>query len=86
MNPDRIAALADPGGSSQYLADNALPRTKHRTIPATPDEIYVGGVWRRGTGDVIESVDPATGIPFATLHGATVDDVDTAVAASLEAF
>ncbi|MFJ5956981.1 aldehyde dehydrogenase [Paenarthrobacter sp. NPDC092416] len=53
--------------------------------PATPDEIYVGGQWRQGNGDLIESVDPATGRIFATLHGATVDDVDHAVQAGMEA-
>lgn len=45
------------------------------------DEIFVGGVWRRGAGDVIESVDPATGRVFATLTAATVADVDEAVRA-----
>lgn len=45
------------------------------------DEIFVAGRWERGTGDLIESVDPATGSVFATLHGATPDDVDRAVRA-----
>ncbi|MGC5164685.1 aldehyde dehydrogenase [Rhodococcus sp. DT1] len=45
----------------------------------TIDEIFVAGQWTRGTGQLIESVDPATGEIFATLHAATADDVDLAV-------
>lgn len=51
----------------------------------TLDEIYVGGVWGRGAGALIESADPATSEVFATLHGATIDDVDAAVAGGLAA-
>lgn len=46
----------------------------------TRDEICVAGSWQRGAGAVIESVDPATGDVFATLHGATPADVESAVA------
>lgn len=49
------------------------------------DEILVGGHWRRGTGPVIESVNPATGSVFATLTAATPEDVDEAVTAGLRA-
>ena len=49
------------------------------------DRIYVGGHWEVGAGDLIESVNPATGQVFATLHGATPADVDTAVRAGLRA-
>lgn len=49
------------------------------------DEIYVGGVWARGTGALIESINPATAEVFATLHGASVEDVDVAVAKGLAA-
>jgi aldehyde dehydrogenase (NAD+) len=45
----------------------------------------VAGRWERGTGAVIESVNPATGDVFATLHAATVADVDRAVQGGLEA-
>lgn len=45
------------------------------------DEVFIGGHWLAGTGDVIESTDPSTGEVFAHLHGATVDDVDAAVRA-----
>nr|WP_223937451.1 aldehyde dehydrogenase [Arthrobacter sp. StoSoilB5] len=51
----------------------------------TLDEIYVGGTWTRGGGAVIDSVNPATSEVFATLHGATTEDVDKAVAAGLKA-
>lgn len=49
------------------------------------DEVFVAGGWRTGTGDVIETVDPATGQVFARLHAATVDDVDEAVRAGEQA-
>lgn len=70
MNPDKTGAA---------------PSKTMRPSPATPDEIYVGGTWRQGAGKLIESIDPATGACFATLHGATVDDVDAAVQAGLKA-
>lgn len=44
------------------------------------DEIPVAGAWEQGAGEVIESVDPASGRCFATLRGATAGDVDRAVA------
>ncbi|AEF40960.1 aldehyde dehydrogenase [Hoyosella subflava] len=53
--------------------------------PSTRDEIYVAGQWRRGSGAVIESVDPATGDVFATLHSATPGDVGAAVEGGLAA-
>lgn len=49
------------------------------------DRIHVAGRWEIGTGEKIESIDPATGRVFATLHGATVDTVDTAVREGLSA-
>lgn len=49
------------------------------------DRIFVAGRWEIGTGDLIESIDPATGAVFATLHGATADTVDTAVREGLSA-
>ncbi|ROZ98103.1 aldehyde dehydrogenase [Gordonia sp. OPL2] len=49
------------------------------------DRIHVAGRWEVGTGDIIESVDPATGRVFATLHGATPATVDTAVREGLSA-
>lgn len=43
------------------------------------DEIFVAGEWQRGSGDIIETIDPASGSVFAHLHGGTVDDIDRAV-------
>ncbi|MFC6883187.1 MULTISPECIES: aldehyde dehydrogenase family protein [Actinomadura] len=50
-----------------------------------PDEILVGGRWRRGSGDVLETRDPATGDVLARLHAAGPDDVDEAVRAGARA-
>jgi aldehyde dehydrogenase (NAD+) len=52
---------------------------------ALRDLIPVAGQWERGTGELIESVDPATGRVFATLHGADVAAVDRAVQGGLRA-
>jgi acyl-CoA reductase-like NAD-dependent aldehyde dehydrogenase len=49
------------------------------------DEILVGGDWSRGTGRLIETRDPATGEVIARIHGASVDDVERAVAAGRRA-
>lgn len=54
-------------------------------VPDTTDEIFVAGRWVRGSGKVIESVDPATGRVFARLHGAVAADVDLAVDGGLRA-
>lgn len=45
------------------------------TAADVPDEVLVAGTWRRGCGALITSVDPATGLTLATVHGADVDDV-----------
>lgn len=55
------------------------------TAADTVDEIFVAGRWARGTGAVIDSVDPATGRVFATLHGAVEADVDRAVEGGMRA-
>jgi betaine-aldehyde dehydrogenase len=49
------------------------------------DEIFVAGTWQRGRGDVIETVNPATGQVLHTFHGASVTDVEDAVAGGLRA-
>lgn len=49
------------------------------------DEIFVAGEWIRGSGEVLESTDSANGRVFATLHSATVEDVDRAVRAAATA-
>jgi aldehyde dehydrogenase (NAD+) len=68
----------------------AASSAQSRTVPTRiedvfRDEILVAGRWERGTGDLIESVDPATGRVFATLHGADVGAVDRAVQGGLRA-
>ncbi len=47
--------------------------------------LYVGG-WRAPSGDVLTSVNPATGEAIAGVIQATVDDYDVAVEESIEAF
>jgi aldehyde dehydrogenase (NAD+) len=71
---EQLEALPRATAAGEGQARWQLPQT-------LADEIFVGGRWARGAGDLIESVDPATGRVFATLHGATVDDVDRAVRA-----
>ncbi|MBH0120637.1 hypothetical protein I0Q12_14380, partial [Rhodococcus sp. CX] len=46
-----------------------------------PDEIAVGGTWRRATGPAFSVVDPADGRVLQVVHQATAADVDDAVAA-----
>lgn len=76
---DQLAAR--PRGTA-----TAEPRPAYPELAGVlQDEIFVGGRWERGRGDLIESVDPATGQVFATLHAATVEDVDRAVRGGLQA-
>jgi betaine-aldehyde dehydrogenase len=44
-------------------------------------DLFVGGEWRPGTGDQIESINPATGQINRSFSGASADDVDEAVQA-----
>jgi acyl-CoA reductase-like NAD-dependent aldehyde dehydrogenase len=48
-------------------------------------EILVAGQWRAGSGEPIESFNPADGSLVATVAGASADDVDEAVRAGAEA-
>ncbi|GAA2632508.1 aldehyde dehydrogenase [Actinomadura fulvescens] len=48
---------------------------------AFADEILVGGRWRQGTGEPLETRSPATGEVLAVLRGAGAADVDEAVRA-----
>lgn len=48
-------------------------------------DIYIGGTWRRGGGDLCESVDPADGSLVAVHGTASVEDVATAVEAGQRA-
>lgn len=49
------------------------------SINVVPDEVLVGGVWRRGGGDPIKLHDPSDSTVLAELHAADRADVDEAV-------
>lgn len=55
--------------------------TDGNPMAAWPDELLVGGRWKRGTGPELTSVDPATGELVFRFHSASAADVDEAVAA-----
>lgn len=44
-------------------------------------DIFIGGQWRQGRGDILTDLNPATGEIVAAFAGASVDDVDDAVRA-----
>ena len=52
----------------------------------TRKPLYIGGKWVEGHGDVIESVNPATGEVIGSFKGANEDDVNAAVDAARKAF
>ncbi len=52
----------------------------------TRKSLYIGGKWVEGHGDVIESVNPATGEVIGSFKGANEDDVNAAVDAARKAF
>jgi aldehyde dehydrogenase (NAD+) len=56
---------------------------RHAQPPA--DEILVGGRWRRGSGEVRPSVDPADGSEIQIVHHASHNDVEEAVERAAEA-
>ncbi|MFG2623576.1 aldehyde dehydrogenase [Streptomyces sp. NPDC048473] len=49
------------------------------------DEVLVAGQWRQGRGALIETVDPATGQVIATVHAASLADVEEAAIAAAHA-
>lgn len=51
-----------------------------------PLPIYIGGEWRQGSGPLYRSLYPANGEVVATLHAATVEDVETAIQMAQHAF
>ncbi|RJL24562.1 aldehyde dehydrogenase [Bailinhaonella thermotolerans] len=53
--------------------------------PVPPDEILVGGRWRRGGGDPLVTRDPADGRVLAEIHATGAGDVDEAVCRGHEA-
>ncbi|MGW0136888.1 aldehyde dehydrogenase [Streptomyces sp. NPDC003299] len=50
-----------------------------------PDEALVAGRWRRGGGAPAQTLDPATGVPLATVHAVTPDEVAEAAVAAARA-
>ncbi|MEV4376941.1 aldehyde dehydrogenase [Streptosporangium sp. NPDC049644] len=57
------------------------PVTTTDEQPVPPDQILVGGLWRRGGGEVMTPTNPATGEVITELAGASVADVREAVEA-----
>ena len=47
-----------------------------------PTDILIAGQWRRGAGEPVETVDPATGEVLATVHSASAEEVDEAARAA----
>lgn len=45
------------------------------------NKILVGGEWQLGTGKIISAINPANGETISEFNGASLEDVDTAVAA-----
>lgn len=77
MTEQLQAPAADTAGAHEHA--------RRQLSDVLVDEIFIAGHWQRGTGELIESVDPATGKVFASLHSATAHDVDRAVRAGLVA-
>ncbi|HWU11859.1 MAG TPA: aldehyde dehydrogenase family protein [Streptomyces sp.] len=50
-----------------------------------PTEILIAGQWRRGAGEPVDTVDPATGRLLATVHSASADEVAEAAEAAAKA-
>ncbi|MFG2769903.1 aldehyde dehydrogenase family protein [Streptomyces sp. NPDC048350] len=54
-------------------------------MPHHPTDILIAGQWRRGAGEPLDSVDPATGRLLATVHSASAEEVAEAAEAAAEA-
>ncbi|MFD3947994.1 aldehyde dehydrogenase family protein [Streptomyces sp. NPDC058579] len=54
-------------------------------MPQFPTDILIAGQWRRGAGDPVDTVDPATGRVVATVHSASAEEVAEAAEAAAEA-
>ncbi|MFD7325272.1 aldehyde dehydrogenase family protein [Streptomyces sp. NPDC059875] len=50
-----------------------------------PTDILIAGQWRRGAGEPLDTVDPATGRLLATVHSASAEEVAEAAEAAAEA-
>ncbi|HEX7873093.1 MAG TPA: aldehyde dehydrogenase family protein [Sphingobium sp.] len=73
------------------MNSNAIPFDGHAIAPETRDflvgshKLLIGGDWVEGSGE-IESRDPATGLPLATVASGGKAEVDRAIAAARRAF
>lgn len=54
-------------------------------MPHYPTDILIAGQWRRGAGDPVDTVDPATGLVLATVHSASPAEVGEAAEAAAAA-
>ncbi|MFI2781105.1 aldehyde dehydrogenase family protein [Streptomyces sp. ALB3] len=50
-----------------------------------PTDILIAGQWRRGAGEPVDTIDPATGHLLATVHSASADEVAEAAEAAAKA-
>lgn len=57
-----------------------------KELVSVPIGLFVNGAFREGTGREVVSVDPSNGTTIASFKGASVADVDEAVAAARAAF
>ncbi|MEU9993965.1 aldehyde dehydrogenase [Streptomyces sp. NPDC050848] len=54
-------------------------------MPQFPTDILIAGQWRRGAGEPVDTVDPATGRIIATVHTASAEEVAEAAEAAAKA-
>ncbi|WP_055598979.1 aldehyde dehydrogenase family protein [Streptomyces aureus] len=54
-------------------------------MPLLPTDILIAGQWRRGAGEPLDTVDPATGRVLATVHSASASEVAEAAEAAARA-
>ncbi|MDT9687254.1 aldehyde dehydrogenase family protein [Streptomyces sp. P9(2023)] len=54
-------------------------------MPHHPTDILIAGQWRRGAGEPLDTVDPATGRTLATVHTASAEEVAEAAEAAARA-
>ncbi|MET8101984.1 aldehyde dehydrogenase [Streptomyces sp. NPDC005236] len=54
-------------------------------MPHFPTDILIAGQWRRGAGEPVDTIDPATGRVLATIHCASADEVSEAAEAAAKA-
>ncbi|CAM5639895.1 gamma-aminobutyraldehyde dehydrogenase [Streptomyces tanashiensis] len=54
-------------------------------MPQFPTDILIAGQWRRGSGEPVDTIDPATGRVLATVRSATAEEVAEAAEAGARA-